>query len=189
MEFLNCNVSYSDVQNSLQQDDNRGGHPSGRHSRRSVQHSQLIALLSPNQNLQGKRILVTGASSGIGNAIAVACANAGAIVISTGRNRDALDSLTTSLDGDGHSYIVADLTDTTDRDRLVQAIPPVDGVVHAAGIGQTLPAKFTTEQDVDKVFDINFKAPVMLQTQLITNKKLQRELLLYLLPLLQQQNR
>jgi len=129
-------------------------------------------LLSPNQNLQGKRILVTGASSGIGNAIAVACANAGAIVISTGRNRDALDSLTTSLDGDGHSYIVADLTDTADRDRLVQAIPPVDGVVHAAGIGQTLPAKFTTEQDVDKVFDINFKAPVMLQTQLITNKKI-----------------
>ncbi len=129
-------------------------------------------MFSPEQNLQGKRILVTGASSGIGKAIAIACANAGATVISTGRNQTSLDALTKSLAGEGHSYIVANLAETAERNRLVHNIQEVDGVVHAAGIGLTLPAKFTTEQDIKNVFDINFKAPVMLQTQLTTDRKI-----------------
>ncbi len=123
-------------------------------------------------NLQEKTILITGASSGIGRAIAIACAYAGATIISTGRNKNALEDLMSALPGNNHSYITADLTNKTERDNLVHNLPLLNGVVHAAGIGFTLPAKFTTEQNIDDVFDANFKAPVMLQTSLIANKRL-----------------
>ncbi len=123
-------------------------------------------------NLQEKTILITGASSGIGRAIAIACAHAGATIIATGRNKNALEDLMSALPGNNHSYITADLTNKTERDNLVHNLPSLNGVVHAAGIGFTLPAKFTTEQTIDDVFDANFKAPILLQTSLITNKRL-----------------
>lgn len=61
--------------------------------------------------LQGKTILVTGASSGIGRAAAIECSRMGARVIVTGRNEERLKETLGQLEGEGHAMIVADLSD------------------------------------------------------------------------------
>ena len=66
-------------------------------------------------SLSGKTILVTGASSGIGRSIAIACAEAGARLILNGRNQLRLQSTLEALIGEGHETIQADLTDAEQR--------------------------------------------------------------------------
>lgn len=126
-------------------------------------------------SLAGKHILVTGASSGIGRGIAVECARMGATVVATGRNEARLKETLSQFPGEGHSALPADLTNTADVQRLVDALPRLDGVVHSAGIGDRVLCKNLTEADLDRMMDTNYKAPVMLQTALIQKKKLSRE--------------
>ena len=61
-------------------------------------------------SLQGKQILVTGASSGIGKAIAIACAKMGATVIATARNEQRLANTISQMPEGDHKAIKADLT-------------------------------------------------------------------------------
>ena len=121
-------------------------------------------------SLQEKTILVTGASSGIGRAIASLCAAMGAQVIVTGRNQERLQETFDSLPGTGHLKITADLTVSSERDSLCKSIPQLDGLVHCAGIGHRKPAKLLTEDDIRTVLDANFEAPVLLQAQLLRLK-------------------
>lgn len=81
-------------------------------------------------SLQGKRILITGASSGIGRQIAVACDQMGAELILCGRHHDRLKETLSLLSGSGHKMIVADLTQKTNVDLLVAQSGIIDGVVH-----------------------------------------------------------
>ena len=60
-------------------------------------------------SLEGKTVLVTGASSGIGQATAIECAKMGAKVVITGRNIERLQETFDQLEGEGHLQIVADL--------------------------------------------------------------------------------
>ncbi len=125
-------------------------------------------------SLKGKTIFVTGASSGIGKATAILCAEMGATVIVSGRNAARLnDTFTQMLDG-GHQKIVCDLTDTAVLSKIVETIPNLDGVVHCAGIGQRILCKQLTEQDIDTVMNTNFKAPILLQTELLKQKKINK---------------
>lgn len=124
--------------------------------------------------LRGKTILVTGASSGIGRGIAIACSKMGANLILTGRNKIKLDE-TLSLLGEGqHLSFIADLTVLTDIVNLVSKFPKLDGIVHCAGMGHRKICKQIEEKDVDSVMSINFKAPVMLQTEILKQKKLNK---------------
>ena len=99
--------------------------------------------------LAGKQILVTGASSGIGKGIALACAKMGATVIVTGRNVERLnETLNQMLDSTSslqasveHKAISADLTKAEDIDRLVSELPKLDGLVECAGVGSRVPCK------------------------------------------------
>lgn len=125
-------------------------------------------------SLAGKTVLVTGASSGIGRGIAVTCSRMGAAVIVAGRNEERLDETMSMMEGDGHEKMVCDLTRHDSLSLAVSALPSLDGVVHCAGIGQRVLCKMLTEQDVDRVMDTNFKAPVMLQTELLTRKKISK---------------
>ena len=122
-----------------------------------------------------KKILVTGASSGIGRAIAIACAHKGENVVLTGRNLSRLEETRKQMEGDGHLIIPADLTNNAQRQALIDALPVLDGVVHCAGVGSRVLCKMLEECDVRSVMHINFDAPVMLQAELLKSKKINKE--------------
>ena len=125
-------------------------------------------------SLESKTILVTGASAGIGREIAVLCAKMGAQVIINGRKRERLKETLELLEGDRHMVVAGDLTLSEERDALVEALPLLDGVVHCAGIGHRLLCKSIAESDVDLVMGINFKGPIMLQSSLLKNKRINK---------------
>jgi NAD(P)-dependent dehydrogenase (short-subunit alcohol dehydrogenase family) len=125
-------------------------------------------------SLSGKTILVTGASSGIGRGIAVTCSKMGATVILNGRNQIKLEETLALLDEGEHKIFVADLTNRESVAKMMEELPALDGVVHCAGVGQRVLCKVATEKDVDSVMDANFKAPVLLQTEILNNKKIKK---------------
>lgn len=126
-------------------------------------------------SLSGKTILVTGASSGIGRSIAIACAEAGARLILNGRNQLRLQSTLEALIGEGHETIQADLTDAEQRTCLVKSLPQMDGIVHCAGIGSRVLCKMLEPDDVQHVMEVNFNAPVLLQAELLRERKIAKE--------------
>lgn len=125
-------------------------------------------------SLEGKAILVTGASSGIGRGIAVTCSKMGATVIINGRNMKRLEETLSLMEGENHLVAVGDLTNPTSLFEMVGKLPKLDGVVQCAGIGQRMPCKDLHLEDVDQVMDVNFKAPVMLQAELLRQKKINK---------------
>lgn len=124
--------------------------------------------------LEGKIILVTGASSGIGRGVAVACANMGAEVIVLARNPKRLDETMNLMSKGNHTVAVCDLTNPEDVEKTVEQLPKLDGIVHCAGIGQRLLCKELEASDVDSVMDVNFKAPILLQSQILKKKKINK---------------
>lgn len=125
-------------------------------------------------SLTGKTILVTGASSGIGRGIAVTCSKMGATIVLGGRNETRLNETLSEMEGDGHVLAVADLTKKEELEEMVDSLPKLDGIVHCAGIGQRILCKQLQESDVDNVMDMNFKAPVLLQTEILKKKKINK---------------
>lgn len=125
-------------------------------------------------SLKGKTILVTGASSGIGRGIAVTCSKIGANVIINGRNEQRLHETLSMMAGESHSIAVGELTDMENVGKLVAELPRLDGVVHCAGIGTRVLCKNIVESDIDQTIDSNFKAPVMLQTEVLRQKKISK---------------
>lgn len=125
--------------------------------------------------LAGKTILVTGASAGIGRGIAIACAGMGAQVVLTARNTTRLQETISALEGDGHSIMPADLTDAAQRAKLVEKLPMLHGVVHCAGVGSRVPCKMLTQDDLDYVMKPNAEAPMLLQADLLSEKKVAKQ--------------
>lgn len=124
--------------------------------------------------LEGKLILVTGASSGIGKGIALACAKMGATVIVTGRNTERLNETLCLLPTGDHKAISADLTKAKDIDRLVDFLPKLDGFVQCAGVGSRVPCKDVTQETIDYTMNTNFEAPVLLQSAILRKKKINK---------------
>ena len=125
-------------------------------------------------SLEGKTILVTGASSGIGRGIAITCSKMGAKVIINGRNTMKLQETSELMENDSSIILAADLTDADSVTSLVNSMPKLDGVVHCAGLGQRIPCKDIEGKNVDDVMNVNFKAPVMLQAEILRQKKLNK---------------
>lgn len=123
-------------------------------------------------SLEGKTILVTGASSGIGQSTAVECSKLGAKVLITARNEDRLNETLSMMEGEGHQLIIAEQTDTDQVNNLVANLPALDGVVLCAGKGMTLPFPFCTRDKYDEIFNVNYFAPVELLRLLVKKKKL-----------------
>lgn len=125
-------------------------------------------------NLNGKRILITGASSGIGRATAIECSKIGAKCIITARNSERLQETFDKLEGDGHMLIIADLTKADDIVKIIQQIPVLDGFVNNAGIALTKLINFINIDDLNNMFAVNTFAPVLLTKELIKKKKINK---------------
>lgn len=123
-------------------------------------------------SLRGKTILITGASSGIGKASALECAKMGACVYITGRNEIKLRDTFSNLAEGAHSYIVSDISTEEGIKKVAEHCPPLDGIVHCAGVGDRTFAKEVTPEDIQRVMQINFDAPVLLQKNLLKKKKI-----------------
>lgn len=123
-------------------------------------------------SLQDKIILVTGASSGIGRAIAVECSKMGATVILTARNEERLhETLLMMEEQEKHLVLTADLAQETDILSLVDSIPyKLDGIVQCAGYTIPKPFQYMSKEDIRGIMNVNFEAPVCL-TQLLLKKK------------------
>lgn len=124
------------------------------------------AAISPF-SMQGKTVLVTGASSGLGRHIAITLARRGARLVITGRDADRLGQCHEALHGEGHVQVTADLTLAKDRERLVQACSDIHGVLHCAGLHRPTPVSELTEEFMTRMYQINFLAPVMLTQRLL----------------------
>lgn len=125
-------------------------------------------------SLEGKTILVTGASSGIGKATAIECSKLGATVVITARNEERLCSVFHQLDGDGHQMIIADLVDDSQVEALVEKLPKIDGFSCNAGIAITEPISFYKQQEIENVFKTNTFSMMMLTKYLVKKKKLNK---------------
>lgn len=124
--------------------------------------------------LEGKTILVTGASSGIGRATAFLCADLGAKIVALGRNEQRLEETFVSLTGEGHVRVVLDLDDGNAVDAAISGIPLLDGVANCAGIADMNPFQFVDRKEMESVLSTNFLSPVMLVSKLLKAKKLQK---------------
>ena len=125
-------------------------------------------------SLEGKFILVTGASSGIGRGTAIACAQMGAKVVLSGRNETRLQETLASLSGKGHVVLCGDLNSEETRKEIVDKMPPLNGVVYCAGISQIQTAKFIDQLSLEGIFQTNVFSPLMLNSLLLKKKKIQK---------------
>ena len=122
----------------------------------------------------GKKILITGASSGIGRQIAIDVAKNGGIVSLLGRDKGRLAEVANELEGVGHNYFSLDLTNSQQLGQFIEQSGNFDGVVFNAGIIDYTPVKFITEEKIDAIFDINYKSVVLLSQRLIKNKRVNK---------------
>lgn len=126
-------------------------------------------------SLEGKTVLVTGASSGIGQETAIQCSKMGAKVIVIARNEERLKETLSQLEGEGHQMMLAELTNQEEIEHLVGVVPSLQGLVLCAGKGMTSPFPFSTRDKYDEVFNVNYFAPVELLRLLVKKKKLEKE--------------
>jgi NAD(P)-dependent dehydrogenase (short-subunit alcohol dehydrogenase family) len=106
--------------------------------------------------LDGRRIFVTGASSGLGKAAAIALSRHGAKLAISGRDSARLETCLSELEGEGHRAVVADFRTADEATDLVKSLVKdgglLDGIFHAAGISMTLPVRLIKQQQIDEVF-------------------------------------
>lgn len=126
-------------------------------------------------SFQGKNILVTGASSGIGKQIAMDSALCGATVILAGRNNTSLSGARNLLKENNHIIFSGDLTIEKNIFKLIEILPLLNAVVFSAGITQTKPIKFLSQKNILETFEINFNAVVLLTSALLKHKKIAKE--------------
>lgn len=125
-------------------------------------------------SLVNKTILVTGASSGIGQSVAIECSKMGAAVVITGRNKERLTETFNSLEGSGHKMIVADVSDEESLKSLVSECANIDGISHNAGIGKVMPVKKINKDDLQTVLGTNTFGPILLTQMLLRAKKINK---------------
>jgi NAD(P)-dependent dehydrogenase (short-subunit alcohol dehydrogenase family) len=119
---------------------------------------------TPSFDLTGKHALVTGATSGIGLASAVALAEAGAKVTLAARSRDRLDEIakTLRLEGWNAAVLAVDISNISNTKTILDANGPFDILVNSAGLAIHGPAVDTTTEDFDAVMGVNLRGAYFL---------------------------
>lgn len=117
-------------------------------------------------DMTGRRVLVTGASSGIGQATAILLAGLGCQVVLAARNAERLQATRAEMSGDGHfiksyDFLNLDRIDNFMKE-VVAAVGPLAGLVHCAGLHRTMPIRFEKPTVDDPLWLINYHAAVSL---------------------------
>lgn len=118
-----------------------------------------MTLAAPDFRLDGRRILVTGASMGIGRAVALAAAASGARVILAARRRPGLDEVAAAIAAGGGAAEVLpfDAGDAAAIRKAVAMAGPLDGLVNNAGSVTREPFLEASESEMDRVLGLNVK--------------------------------
>ncbi|MEG1936786.1 MAG: SDR family oxidoreductase [Rikenellaceae bacterium] len=122
--------------------------------------------------LTDKNILVTGASSGIGQQVAISCSQMSANVIITGRNNVRLEETLRLLTGDNNAFISADLTSEEEIDNLIDKLPILNGLVLNAGMNKKEPTNHISTDAITSIMNTNFTSNVILVRKLLKAKKI-----------------
>lgn len=125
-------------------------------------------------SLEGKNILVTGASSGIGRGICIDTSKMGATVHLMARNEQRLAETLSQMEGEGHQMHQVDLCDKDVLTELVDSLPSLDGVVLCAGIIKTMPVKNISEDALEEIFNTNIMADIRMVSRMLKKKKLNK---------------
>ena len=122
--------------------------------------------------LEGKTILVTGASSGIGKSTAIECSKLGASLVITARNESRLKETMAQLEGENHRMIICDLSEADCIQKLINEVPVLDGLVNNAGMNKMLPIQFVDKIDLMETMQVNAISPILLTQGLLKKKKI-----------------
>lgn len=125
-------------------------------------------------SLDGKTILVTGASSGIGRGIAISCAQMGATVILNGRNSERLNETLKMMVGEKHQILIGDLAKQDDLEKMADMLPELQGWVNSAGIPKVCTIKHFDRDSIEEIFDVNTVSTMLLLSMLLKKKKIKR---------------
>ncbi len=130
--------------------------------------------MTPRTSLENRTALVTGGGRGIGRAIALALARAGATLAITGRDRGALDSVAREVREGGGRPPAVEIVDVADPEaisaglaRLQAALPPIDILVNNAGVAESAPLRRTDLAVWQRHLAVNATAPFLLTRALL----------------------
>jgi NAD(P)-dependent dehydrogenase (short-subunit alcohol dehydrogenase family) len=127
-------------------------------------------------SLVNKKILITGASSGIGKATAILFSYLGAEVIITARNKETLNETFLQLNPNpNHQQIIGDLTLIEEIKKIVNEITAIDGFVHCCGKVLPVPVKFIKQQQLQDVFSVNYFSAVNMISELLKQTKFNQQ--------------
>jgi NADP-dependent 3-hydroxy acid dehydrogenase YdfG len=119
--------------------------------------------VSGHVQIDGARVLLTGATGGLGQAMARALARRGAKLVLTGRRTDVLEPLAAET---GASTLAVDLADRASVDRLAREAGDVDVLIANAGLPGSGRLDAFSPEEIDRVLDVNLRAPIMLSRAL-----------------------
>jgi short-subunit dehydrogenase len=112
--------------------------------------------------LAGHTALLTGATGGLGRAIAKALAERGAVLLLSGRKAEALEALAGELPGDGHRVLPSDLAEPGAPEKLVAEAGRVDVLVANAGLPGAGRMEDFSPEEVKRALRVNLEAPMLL---------------------------
>lgn len=112
--------------------------------------------------LAGRKALLTGATGGLGRAIALALAQRGAVLSLSARKQEALEALAAELPGSGHRVLAADLAEPGEAERLAAEAGAIDLLVANAGLPAAGRMEDFTAAQVQRALRVNLEAPMLL---------------------------
>jgi short-subunit dehydrogenase len=117
--------------------------------------------------LRGKAVLLTGATGGLGRAIALGLAGRGSRLILSSRKEPDLNALADSLPGSGHRIVVADLAEPGAALELLEAAGEIDVLVANAGLPASGRLEGYTREQIDRALRVNLEAPILMTHALL----------------------